>query len=226
MQLITTADGSHSIYVPHLDEHYHSTFGAIQESQHVFIQTGFQNLPIDLKEIHILEIGLGTGLNAFLTFLENEKNELTPSKPIFYTGVEAYPLAEDFFKKMNYVTALHALEHQAIFEKIHLSAWEQPIVIHPNFTLTKIHTFLEHWQPPTATFDLIYFDAFAPEVQPELWTATIFEKMYAALKPNGILTTYCVKGIVKRAMKSVDFSIQKLPGPPGKREILRGVKKV
>jgi tRNA U34 5-methylaminomethyl-2-thiouridine-forming methyltransferase MnmC len=216
-EIIHTLDGSTTIHIKEWNECYHSKHGAIQEAKHVFIQNGlalFEN-----KSVAILEIGFGTGLNAFITFIESKKlNQI-----INYVGVEAYPIAASELQAMNYVTELKAVEQQNIFDKIHESVWNEKVILDTDFTLTKRKQFFESVED-VEQFDLIYFDAFGYRVQPELWTISIFEKMYNALKPNGKLVTYAARGVVKRNMMEVGFVVEKLPGPPGKREMFRAIK--
>jgi tRNA U34 5-methylaminomethyl-2-thiouridine-forming methyltransferase MnmC len=199
------------------DECYHSRFGAIQEAQHVFIKNGlslFEN-----KTISILEIGFGTGLNAFITFLEAKKLH----QNINYVGVEAYPVSADEVLSMNYVSELKAERESTIFEKMHQSNWEEQIVLRDDFLFTKREQFFADIDD-VEKFDLIYFDAFGYTVQPELWSTAIFQKMFNALKSKGILVTYAARGVVKRSMKEVGFTVEKLEGPPGKREMFRARK--
>ena len=218
-EIIKTLDGSTTIHLQDWDECYHSKHGAIQEAKHVFIKNGlslFENNPAS-----ILEIGFGTGLNAFITFLESiQKNQI-----IDYVGVEAYPVEADEVLGMNYVTELDALEFENIFEKMHKCDWDKKNEICSSFSLTKRKQFF-HEIDDFETFDLIYFDAFGYRVQPELWSTEIFRKMYNSLKPNGVLVTYAARGVVKRSMIEVGFTVEKLAGPPGKREMFRAYKKV
>jgi tRNA U34 5-methylaminomethyl-2-thiouridine-forming methyltransferase MnmC len=217
-EIITTSDGSTSIHIHDWNESYHSKHGAIQEAKHVFIDNGleyFQNLPIS-----ILEIGFGTGLNAFISFIESERK----NQNINYTGVEAYPVTPTEVASMNYVKQLNAKKFESEFIKMHNEPWEQPVVLSQNFSIIKKKMLIENINDYNA-FDLIYFDAFGFRVQPELWRTEIFIKMYQALKPNGVLVTYAAKGDVRRSMLEVGFMVEKLPGPPGKREMLRAVKK-
>ncbi|WP_121666475.1 tRNA (5-methylaminomethyl-2-thiouridine)(34)-methyltransferase MnmD [Mesonia aquimarina] len=220
-EIITTADGSSTIHIPEWDEQYHSKHGAIQEAQHVFIKTGLHYFIEQYKtrSVSILEIGFGTGLNALITALEAEKKSLA----IQYTGIEAYPVSLEELQKLNYTSQFSEASSQGLFQKIHTVSWENIIEISSNFTLKKECAFFEDIQKKNS-FNLIYFDAFGARVQPDLWTVEIFRKMYEALKPNGILVTYSAKGSVKRAMKTVGFLVEKLPGPPGKREMLRAQK--
>ena len=212
-----TADGSTTIHIAEWDEQYHSKHGAIQEAKHVFIQNGLSLF--SGQKISVLEIGFGTGLNSFITFLEAPKMNLH----IDYVGVEAYPLAAEEVEKMNYVEQLNAKEFSNDFNKMHQQEWEIKDAISPDFSLTKRKQFFNEINDENK-FDLIYFDAFGARVQPELWTEEIFEKMYKALKNGGVLVTYSAKGSVRRAMLAVGFLVEKLPGPPGKREMLRGKK--
>lgn len=217
-EIITTADGSTTIHLPEWNEQYHSKHGAIQEAYHVFIRHG---LAFSKQEkLSILEIGFGTGLNAFITFLESRRRKLE----IDYIGVEAYPVATEEVAKLNYAKELKAIDDAAVFQQLHHQSWNIPHQITPFFTLEKRQQFFDQIEDINA-FDLIYFDAFGARVQPELWTADIFEKMYKALKQGGVLVTYSAKGSVRRAMQSVGFTVERLPGPPGKREMLRAVKK-
>ena len=217
-EIFQTLDGSTTIHLPEWNESYHSKHGAIQEAYHVFISNGlslFQNKPIS-----ILEIGFGTGLNTFITFLEASKT----TQIIDYVGVEAYPVSPEEVLQMNYVSELNALQHKAIFGKMHDSKWEEKIEISENFTLTKRNQFFKDITDKNA-FDLIYFDAFGYRVQPELWSTEIFKIMYDSLKLEGILVTYAARGVVKRSMIEVGFTVEKLPGPPGKREMFRATKR-
>jgi tRNA U34 5-methylaminomethyl-2-thiouridine-forming methyltransferase MnmC len=218
-EIIKTLDGSTTIHLQEWDECYHSKHGAIQEAKHVFIKNGlslFENNPVS-----ILEIGFGTGLNAFITFLEATQKQ----QNINYVGVEAYPVEATEVLAMNYVSELKATEHEEVFVKMHKSPWDQKEQISTDFSLTKRKQFFDEIDD-VEVFDLIYFDAFGYRVQPELWSTEIFQKMYNSLKPNGVLVTYAARGVVKRSMISVGFTVEKLAGPPGKREMFRAFKKV
>lgn len=216
-EIVQTKDGSTTIYLPDWQENYHSKHGAIQEAKHVFIKNGF--LQIDAAEISILEIGFGTGLNAFITFLEGKK----ANKKINYSGVEAYPVDFIEIAQMNYVSELQALEYSAEFQQFHTSDWNVNIKISDDFCLMKRQQFFDEIDD-VETFDLIYFDAFGYRVQPEVWSTEIFYKMHKALKRGGTLVTYAARGVVKRSMVEVGFSVEKLEGPPGKREMFRATK--
>ena len=219
-KIFQTQDGSHSILSERYNVPYHSKYGAIQESLHVFINAGLVHRALGRTSIAILEIGFGTGLNAFLSLLEAEARKLN----IYYEGVEAYPISMNQAALLNYPLQIpFASAHAGNFLRLHNSAWEKEHRINPNFTFLKTNTTFEDYTS-APRFDVVFFDAFAPNAQPELWEETIFEKMYNALLPGGILVTYCAKGVVKRRMKSVGFEIEAIPGPPGKREMTRGIK--
>ncbi|WP_120186324.1 tRNA (5-methylaminomethyl-2-thiouridine)(34)-methyltransferase MnmD [Tenacibaculum lutimaris] len=213
-EIIITSDGSTTIHLPEWNEQYHSKHGAIQEAYHVFIRNGLKY--VDQEKISILEIGFGTGLNCFITLLEARKD-------IDYVGVEAYPVAKEEVEKLNYVVELEAEEKQELFNKIHEVSWEAKHAITNNFSLTKRKQFFSEITDENQ-FDLIYFDAFGARVQPDLWTEDIFRIMFSALKAEGVLVTYSAKGSVRRAMQAVGFDVERLPGPPGKREMLRATK--
>lgn len=215
-QLQLTADGSHTLYLPEIDEHYHSVNGAIQESRHVFISAGLHLLK--KGEIRLLEIGFGTGLNAFLTLLEAEKRGLQ----ILYHTFERFPLDAPLVEKLNYGKQIDA-EKNELFLRLHRAEWNSPVAITDTFVLHKIKADCNESILPNE-IDLIYFDAFAPEKQPEMWNEELFDKLYAATSAGGLLTTYCAKGAVRRMMKRAGYSVERIPGPPGKREMLRALK--
>lgn len=229
-QIITTGDGSKTIQIEEWNEQYHSVHGAIQEAKHVFLKHGLHYF-IDQgqvvndggktlsQNVSILEIGFGTGLNAFLTLLESRSNNLL----IDYVGIEAYPVSETEISELNYPDQLQSEKGSDLFERLHQVSWEKPHLITSGFQLTKIQKFF-HQITFKEIFNIIYFDAFGSRVQPELWTESIFEIMFLALKSGGVLVTYSAKGSVRRAMQAVGFLVEKLPGPPGKREMLRAVK--
>lgn len=213
-QIFLTEDGSNSLYLSEFDETYHSRHGAIQESMHVFIENGLKS--INKKNIKILEFGFGTGLNAFMTLINSKE------KQIEYVGIEKFPLDKTLLNQLNYAKSK---EEHALFEKIYSADWNKKVAINVSFTLEKIKVdFLKFLSDEK--FDIIYFDAFAPRVQPELWTKEIFEKAFNLLDKEGILVTYCAKGVVKRTLKEVGFEVISLPGPPGKREMTKAVKNV
>lgn len=210
-----TADGSATLFVPELDEHYHSVKGAETESRHIFIEQGLN--ASTASQPHLLEIGFGTGLNAWLTLKATQES----LRKVHYTALELYPLSWELVKGLDYTDHL-------LFESLHTAPWEQEVSLTSHFTLKKrqadftrattLHT--------EERYDLIYFDAFAPEKQPEMWTQELFDRLYVILNNGGILTTYCAKGAVRRMLQAAGFIVERLPGPPGgKREILRGTKR-
>lgn len=213
-----TADGSHTIQIDELNITYHSKHGAIQESRHVFIDAGINYLyqAKELKQYQILEMGFGTGLNALLTAIFSDQMNVH----VNYHSVEAFPLTAEEVGMLNYGTLLQQI---SVFSQIHTAPWNTATPIHPKFELYKYHcelnTFVTQQQ-----FDIIYYDAFAPTAQPELWTVEIFEKLFHLLKPEGILVTYCSKGVVRRSMEAAGFRVTKPQGPPGKREMVRAFK--
>lgn len=223
-KIITTSDGSKTIQIEDWNEQYHSVHGAIQEANHVFIKHGLlffisrENRDSSASETNILEMGFGTGLNTFLTYIEAEKLSLS----INYVGLEAYPVNEDEIAQLNY-PELVSSEHADVYSKLHSITWQEPVWLHSNFSIEKLQMKFEDVNFVNQ-FNIIYFDAFGARVQPELWTEAIFYKMYRALKKNGVLVTYSAKGSVRRAMQSVGFTVERLPGPPGKREMLRALK--
>ena len=213
-EILITSDGSTTIHLPDWNEQYHSKNGSINETYHVFIKSGLKEVIAD--KISLLEIGFGTGLNCFITYLEHQKK-------IDYVGVEAYPVTLEEVDKMNFISVLDAEKEKQIFTKMHNVSWEKKHQITEDFSLLKRKQFFEDIDDENA-FHLIYFDAFGARVQPQLWTVSIFEKMFKALKKEGILVTYSAKGSVRRAMQEVGFKVERLPGPPGKREMLRAIK--
>mgnify|MGYP002793923942 CR=1 FL=1 len=219
-RIFETQDGSHSIFSEEFGVSYHSKYGAVQETQHVFIDAALRFKAVLKKEISILEIGFGTGLNALMTYLEARKRNLN----LTYTTVEAYPISLAQAKALNYNEVLKVKEQEAaIFEQLHSISWNETTVVNENFTFKKCKLLFEELHFDTQ-FDIIYFDAFAPNAQPKLWELPLMQKMYNALLPEGILTTYCAKGEVKRTMKAVGFEVERLKGPPGKREMTRAIK--
>lgn len=218
-EFITTGDGSKTIHLPQWNEHYHSKHGAIQEALHVFIQEGLSHFHSTYpnEPIHLLEIGFGTGLNALLTWKQTRKI----SVHIRYEGVEAFPVTLNEIQQLNY--AKESEMPGSDFTRMHKIPWEEDISLDDHFTLNKTNKRFEALNYDSL-FNLIYFDAFGARVQPELWTETIFQKMYDALKAPGVLVTYAAKGSVRRAMQAVGFTVERLPGPPGKREMLRATK--
>lgn len=215
-----TEDGSHTLRVVELDECYHSTHGAIQESMHIFIREGllrFFSAANCLKSaVNVLEIGFGTGLNAYLTLLEAKKAGIS----VDYTALELYPLSVEDAMLLNYPELMH--DDGDLFEKIHRIPWGEVCEITPWFRLHKVKADFTKYELQ-GVYDVIYFDAFSPEKQPEMWSESGFRKIYEHAGGEAVMTTYCAKGVVRRAMQSAGFVVERLPGPPGKREILRGL---
>lgn len=217
MKLEQTADGSFTLYVPELDEHYHSVKGALTESQHIFIDMGLKHS--QATNPYILEIGLGTGLNCFLTYLTSKET----GQAIHYTGIERFPLSEEVIDQLDYATLIGKGEKE-VYQAIHQAAWNKEVLLSPHFSLHKIEGDFTQYSF-LGKYDLIYFDAFAPEKQPEMWEQPLFDMLYELLNPGGILTTYCAKGVVRRMLQAAGFTVERLAGPPGgKREILRATK--
>lgn len=227
-EIIVTEDGSTTIFIPEWNEFYHSKHGAIQEAYHVFIRNGLDFFS-KKNEISLLEIGLGTGLNALITYCET----LNSHQKINYTGIEKFPILMNEISHLNYTKALldfntdlkvssESLEQN--YQKLMEADWSAFVSISSQFYLKKVQADFLEFDYPKNEFDLIYFDAFGARVQPELWTEELFEKLYKSLKNQGILTTYSAKGSVRRALISVGFQVEKKPGPPGKREMLVAIK--
>jgi tRNA U34 5-methylaminomethyl-2-thiouridine-forming methyltransferase MnmC len=215
-KVIITSDGSHTIYVPELNEHYHSIHGAVQESEYIFINNGFDFCKAD--PLDIFEVGFGTGLNALLTAMKSIAGE----RVVNYTSIEKYPLSTDILRSLNHHHFV-GKGGKEIFDLIHESPWNIKINIGRNFNLTKIKGDFTS-TPPAGMFDLIYFDAFGPDKQPEMWTKELFAGIAEVTNKNGVLVTYSAKGEVKRNLKVCGFDVTLLPGPPGKRQIIRAVK--
>jgi tRNA U34 5-methylaminomethyl-2-thiouridine-forming methyltransferase MnmC len=218
IEIVKTLDGSNSLYLEEVGEHYHSTFGAIQESNHIFIQEGFNQ--IMSEEISIFEIGFGTGLNCYLTLLANlKKNHL-----VHYYSVEKYPLPESVWTKLNYADQFKDYD-PSFFPLIHNAPWNFPTAIRKEFILQKMDLdLMETNYSLFPSIDLVYFDAFSPEKQPDLWDLSVFQSLFGIMKESSILVTYCAKGSIRRILQSVGFSVERIAGPPGKREILRARK--
>lgn len=219
-QIIISDDGSHTIELMGMNEQYHSTHGAIQESKHVYINHGLERKALYQKEIHILEVGMGTGLNVLLSWIYAKKNALK----IYYHAIEAFPISKELWSQLNYTQKLELPNSKEIFNKIHSSPWDEKINLDKDFVLVKMVETIQESSLAENAFDIVYFDAFNPDLEPNLWTEEVFQKIYNCMKSNGVLTTYSTKGKVKRAMKSCGFTIEKKPGPPGKREILNAIK--
>ena len=220
VSLVETGDGSQTLYSGRFNEHYHSVHGAVQESMHVFIEAGLGKAAESRKSINLLEIGFGTGLNALLSCVKALQEKLL----INYTSIEAYPLPVSVWSTLNYHQVIASEKTSDLFYKISSAAWDYPAVIISGFNLIKSVCSLQEAEFTPGHFHLVYFDAFSPAVQPEMWTENVFRKLYESMAPGAILMTYSCKGIVKRALRSSGFTIERLPGPPGKREIIRACK--
>lgn len=213
-QIITSGDGSHTIYLPHLNETYHSSHGAITESEHIYIKYGL--LTIQQPSVRILEIGFGTGLNALLTFNYSEQHTTS----IIYDTLEPFPLSSEVYTQLNYC---EKLGNEISFQAMHQAAHGQCLEMGKQLAFTKYIVAVQEFTP-LHHYDLIYFDAFAPSKQSEMWDVAIFEKMYACLNDCGVLVTYCASGQFKRNLTQAGFTVETLPGPPGKKQMTRGAK--
>ena len=209
-----TGDGSKTLFVPELNEHYHSTFGAVAESKHVFIEAGLKYVMPKFNEIHLLEIGFGTGLNALLTLQE------IADKIIHYTAIEPFPLDDETIVQL--IDDGDKESSAKIFRELHKTSWNEKHQITSNFFLTKIKSGIEEFALLKNHFNLVYFDAFGPDVQPDLWTYEVFSKISGSMVHGGILTTYSAKGEIRRNLKKAGFDVERIPGPPGKRHMTRG----
>lgn len=210
-----TADGTATLYVKNLDEHYHSVKGALAEAQHVYRDCAFMHHPPVSPVLRVLEFGFGTGLNACVTAMAADK-----SRCVHYFSLEKYPLDEAVLSDLHYEELLD----RDLFSAIHQAPWNQDCMVSPYFTVRKIQADILTCLLPERV-DVVYFDAFAPEKQPELWSRNVFERIFAVMNPDGILTTYCAKGEIRRMLASIGFVVERLAGPVGgKREILRAVK--
>ena len=222
LELITTSDGSHSLLNSELNETYHSVHGAIQESIHVFLKNGLDYFEQKNQqpEIRILEVGFGTGLSALLTLQQS----LIGSTKILYESLEAFPIELETISQLNYPKALNFSDSEKYFLQLHQSIWDQQVEITSSFSLLKRHVKIQDVELGEEKFDVIYFDAFAPGKQPEMWELAILKKIEQTMKPGAVFVTYCAKGQLKRDLKSMGFLVETLPGPPGKKEMVRAVK--
>ncbi|MBO7541991.1 MAG: tRNA (5-methylaminomethyl-2-thiouridine)(34)-methyltransferase MnmD [Bacteroidales bacterium] len=226
-ELVVTSDGSHSLRFPAVGEGYHSTGGAMSEAVHVYIAPCFEHQAKANPSVKVLEVGFGTGLNAFLTLCKSAEYGVA----VNYTTIEAYPLAEELYNRLNYPEVYKnlygndlGLGLESLFLKLHTAEWGKAVEIKPNFRLTKIPGMVQEVALPANTFHCVYYDAFAPQYQPELWTAELFARIDTAMRDGALLTTYCCKGDVKRALKANGLKITKLPGFANKREMLKAEK--
>lgn len=215
-----TEDGSVTLFVPELNEHYHSVHGAIQESNHVFIDAGLY--AVEKESITILEAGFGTGLNALLTYFDT----LQSGKKVHFVTLEKYPLQSAEYEVLNYGALVNKEEGESVLKQLHEALWNQKVEISDHFSITKCHVDMKEvvWQDIPA-IDLVYFDAFAPDKQPDLWSDEIFQSIVDRMNKEAIFTTYCAKGVVRRSLQAAGLTMERLPGPPGKREMLRGQKR-
>jgi tRNA U34 5-methylaminomethyl-2-thiouridine-forming methyltransferase MnmC len=215
--IIETEDGSHSLYSEQFAVGYHSIYGAIQESQHVFIQAGLAPALAIKPSIRVFEMGFGSGLNAYLSLLFLNDQQ----KSIYFESIEAFPIPLAQAASLNYASLLKGSIDD--FLALHQAPWNEPTVITPQFTLCKYAGTVQA-SPLGGDFDVVFFDAFAPSSQPELWEPSVFRKIYEAMAPGGIFVTYCAKGVVKRSLRAIGFQVEGIPGPPGKREMTRAIK--
>lgn len=222
-EIITTSDGSHSLLNTILNETYHSVHGAIQESRHVFIKSGLEYFlqTKGTKRIAVLEIGFGTGLNALMTL----QSALQSDCEIHYTALEPFPLDLTLIQTLNYPKALNFPKAELYFSNLHTVSWEMEHSIAGGFSIYKRKARVQNIDFSPSSFDLVYFDAFAPAKQPEMWELSVLEKIEQAMKSQAVFVTYCAKGQLKRDLKSLDFVVETLSGPPGKKEMVRATKK-
>lgn len=221
-QIITTADGSTTIQIPEWDEQYHSKHGAIQEAKHVFLETGLASLDLNFfrkenKPITIIEAGFGTGLNALLTYFWAQQQQIK----INYISLEAFPVATDEILNLNYSEQIKDVQATEIFKKIHATPWNEKSETSPDFHLQKMHQKFDQLSFVNKA-NIVFYDAFGPRVQPDLWEMNILKLFRNALQDQGVFVTYCAKGSVRRTLENLNFNVQRMPGPPGKREMLRG----
>lgn len=218
LKIITTEDGSHSLLREDLNETYHSFHGARGESEYVFVKMGLEYLLHEKgkTEIEVFEVGMGTGLNALLTLIFAKKGNVK----IDYHTIEPIPVPEEIFSQLNYGS--DDLTKDSLL-RIHEAMWEEQVSLFENFNLTKYQQGLQEIEIDKE-FDIIYFDAFAPSKQPEMWELSNIEKCFKLLKSGGILTTYCAQGQFKRNLKAAGFEIESLPGAMGKKEMVRALK--
>lgn len=213
-RVVETSDGSSSIYVPELDEHYHSKHGALRESMHVFIEAGLK--AVSSESVKVLEMGFGTGLNAWLTAIH-------ANKPVEFHSIEKYPVELDLIQQLNYTDGYSSSEKD-LFERIHQKEWNVLEEINLDFHLKKIQGDF-YSAPIDSDYNLIYWDVFGHRVQPHLWEKELFERVYSNMQSGGVLVTYSSKGVVRRTLIEIGFEVEKLKGPPGKREMLRAWKR-
>lgn len=223
VKLIRTEDGSSSLFLPELNETYHSFHGALGESQHVFIRMGlehWQREHPEARHLRIFEVGFGTGLNALLS-LEFAQSQ---GMKVHYTTLEPFPLSEEVAAQLNYGSLVGEGRFEQDFQAMHAAPWGEEVPIRPAFTLRKEQVKLEEYAAPAEAFDAVFFDAFAPSKQAELWEKEVLEKVAKLMAPGAVFTTYCAKGQLKRDLKAIGLQVETLPGAPGKKEMVRAVK--
>ncbi len=218
-EISITADGSKTLFIPDLDEHYHSLHGALQEAQHIFIQNGLAKTTNDY--LTIFEMGFGTGLNAFLSYFFTEKR----NQIIHYLTLEKYPVSPEEVALLDYSKFANDSSAETIFQRLHECDWGIPQYISEHFVLQKMQQDIKEMEFEKESFDVVFYDAFGPRVQEDLWSLAIFQKLFSAMAKGGFLVTYCAKGQVKRDLKTAGFEVESLAGPPGKREMTRAWKR-
>jgi len=219
IKIFTTNDGSHTLQSDQFGVSYHSMHGAIRESNHVFLQNGLRMLTVLEQKVRVLELGFGTGLNAFLTYLESVNRDLR----VYYQAVEAYPVSIQLVHQLNYAQLLNASEFQKDFLSLHQVDWDKNLKPGDTFRFQKRQCMFQEIEY-SSEFDIVYYDAFGPSAQPELWNLDMMKRVHQALRKGGILVTYCAQGQFKRHLKELGFVVERLPGPPGKREMTRAIK--
>jgi len=217
LEIIQSSDGSHTLYREDIDETYHSTHGAINEALHVFITNGLQK--VNKEVVNVFEVGFGTGLNALSTLAQQQKDGIK----VNYVGIEAFPILVELAEKINYCAFEPFLNLQGSFTKMHQMEWGCEAEILQGFTLTKIQDTLQNYSS-VKKYDIVFYDAFGPQAQVEMWKKDVLAKAVDLLEPGGVFVTYCAKGQVRRDLIDLGFEMQRLPGPPGKREMLFGIK--
>jgi len=216
-KIVITADGSSSIFIPELDESYHSMHGAIQEANHVFINNGLAH--IESEKVRVFELGYGTGLNAILTLAYGLQNGME----IQYDAIDAHPVENKLIEQLNYIDLIEG-DYKSEFDRLHYSEWDENIEIMNHFNLQKIHCRIQDHNFGEKRYNIIYFDAFGPRAQPDMWLPEVLNKMYQALIKGGALLTYCAQGQFRRNLRSIGFKVEILKGPPGKREMTRAIR--
>lgn len=218
--IYSTGDGSDTLYVPVLDEYYHSAKGALNESLHVFINTGFRSFS-EFNNLNILEVGFGTGLNCVLTLLESKKH----AARVLYDTLEPYPLDRDLVLKLNYGSIINNKNIEQWLKMLHDAEQNKWLFLNGLFSFRKRKCKIQDVELQDNYYDLVYYDAFGPRAQPNMWNVENFRKIYISMNNGGVLVTYCAKGQVRRDMQKAGFMVERLPGAPGKREMLKAVKK-